>query len=1193
MADSDIHSPKKSKRPRLLRWTGYLLLSVLFLVGLILLFVYGLLYTESGSRWALSKAQDLTPLSIQQSGGRLAAEMTALNLEYQQDGVTVKVNRMSYQIADINWWQRQIVFDFIRFGQVSIELADNDSEKVTEPLPEATAIELPVRVDLKELFIQNININNDAISYGPIWSQARLQKESIDVNTLQLLDDDITLKLSGEVTLHNRWPFNLESHWSYKPEQMSGQGTITGDITALNLSQQTHFNNPYAEGKAHIESHVKLYPALLVNAHLSSDQLLIPAANTEQVSTRLTDLLITADGELENYRLNLTATAEQSIKPLMTAADQQTSPATYHNQINLKANGSTEQLKLETLAITGDFGRLNAESMIDFTPQLQVNARFDTDGFNPQWLLPTWPGQLSGSGEFTASQDNAQSWRLALNDFNLKGQLKGQDLTLSANADWQDALLDLKPLSLVWGENHIKLQGQLSLAEQVSSDQLIFNLKIPQPHLFLTDLGGEIQTQGQISGSIDALNYDVNLQAEALSYQEQQINSLAIKGTGQWPQKLQAEISATDIDSANQYLPKVDLQLNGNLQQHQIQGDILHQDLTMQIILSGGWLKGKQTWRGQIKSNDIRLNDSDMNWQLQAPVDMLIGQQIHLSPACWQSLNGEGEACAELDVQTQTDTEVSAKVQLRNLQIKLFQSLLPQDLKLDGLIQGTADLNYQQQALSLTADLKTEQANIYYREGQKNSYQVAINKATLKAHQENGRTEISTVINLDDGGFLNADATLDDAARSPWPEINANLEGVIKHSRFLVALSPELEQLQGEFSVSGEVQGVLNQPAVSLALKQQTGFLVLRQTGSRLTDIAVQVNSQKPGLIDLTVAADSDTGSIEITGELDIQQTDDWSYRGQISGTDFRLLTLPEMKVNIEPDLKIDATSQAIDITGKLSLPMAEVNIKNLPPSATTTSDDVVIHRPQQTTSESNASIPVNYDVTAEIKDPISIQLMGLEAKMAGELRVFNVRKQTYAEGRLNLTEGFYKLYGQRLDIERGELIFNGPIDNPSIDVKAARQSDDGTVTAGILISGTVNQLQSTLYSEPAMSQLEILSYLATGRGLNESGGGTDGEQLAQAAILLGLKRSDSVFSQLQNAFGIDVLTIKQGTNNEDSYIEAGQNIGNDLYVGYSQGLFNRLGFWILRYKISDALRLETTQGENQTVDLIYVRRKK
>lgn len=1193
MTDTDINNVKGIKKPRLWRWIGYMLVTLFVLLGLFLMLLYGLLYTETGSRWAVAKAQDWLPLHIRQSGGRLAGEMTALNLTYQQDGVTVKVDRLTYQIADINWWQRHIVFDNVHIGQVSIELADNDAEKVTEPLPEGAAIELPLSVDVNELFIQNIDINKGQITYGPIWSKAALQKETIEIDTLQLLDEQISLKLSGEVTLHNRWPFNVNTHWSYKPAQISGQGRITGDITALNLSQLTHLNNPHAQGDAHIETQIILYPDLSVRANISSDRVTIPSANTEQVSTRFNHVVISADGELADYRLTVEAIAEQVIQPLMAAPEQKAEPATYYNEINLTAQGSTEQLNVDALTIAGDFGRLHAQSKIDFTPNLQVTASFDTNAFNPQWLMPEWPGKLSGAGQLSLAQTNTESWQLALNNFNVQGQLKGQNLTLTADVDWQDDLLDLKPLSLLWGDNQIKLQGQLSLAEQATSKQLLFDLKIPQPHLFLADLGGEIQAKGQLAGSIEALDYDVNLQAHTLSYQDQQIKTLDIIGKGQWPNQLQANIIATDILSANQHLPAAELDVNGNLQQHQLQGDILHQDFTTQLTLIGGWLNDQQIWRGQIEKNAIRLNDSDMQWNLQAPAKLVIGQQMHLSPACWQSLNGEGEACAELDVQTQADTQVLAKVQLRNLQVKLFQSLLPQDLKLDGMIQGSADLNYQQQALSLTADLKTEQANIYYREGQKNSYQVAINKATLTARQDNGRTEMNTVITLDDGGYLNASATLDELADSPWPEVNADLEGVIKHTRFLVALSPELEQLQGEFSVSGEVTGPLKQPAINLDLKQQTGFLVLRQTGSRLTNIALLVSSQKPGLIDLTATADSDTGSIEITGELDIQQADDWSYQGKIIGADFRLLTLPELKVNIDPDLEIDATPKAVNITGILSLPMAEVNIKNLPPSATTTSDDVMIHYPEQDTPESSTSIPINYDVTAEIKEPINIQLMGLEAKMAGQLRVFNVRKQTHAEGRLNLTEGFYKLYGQRLDIERGELIFNGPTDNPAIDVKAARKSDDGTVTAGILISGTVNQLQSTLYSEPAMSQLEILSYLATGRGLNESGGGTNGEQLAQAAILLGLKRSDSVFSQLQNAFGIDVLTIKQGANNEDSYIEAGQNIGDDLYVGYSQGLFNRLGFWILRYKINEALRLETTQGENQTVDLIYVRQKK
>lgn len=1191
MAASRLNKPHK--KSRLFRWTGYLLATVLLLVSIILLLFYGLLYSETGSRWALVKAQDYLPLSIQQSSGRLAKEVTALDLEYQQAGMVIKIDKMSYRIADIDWWQRHLVFDYIRIGEISVELPANESEP--EALSEAIDIELPLSIELNELFVQNIQVNSEQSGYGPIWAKAAVKDNVIEIDTLQLLDEEIRLKVAGQVTLNSHWPFELSTKWSYKPEQISGEGNVTGDITGLALTQTTQLDNAYAQGDTLIESTLTFYPAFVVNAQISSDRLLIPLANNEQVTTAFTDLIITAEGMPENYQIQIKANTEQSIKPLIIAsehAEQKSAQSVYRNQINLTAQGDTEQLNVDSFAIEGDFGRLRAQSTLTFSPRFSVTSSFDSESFNPQWLLPEWPGKLSGSGQFKATQTDQDSWQLALNDFTMQGQLKNNDLKITANADFHDQLLDLKPLSLLWGENSIKLEGQLSLAEEATSKQMVFDLNIPKPGLFLPELTGEIHGEGQLAGSLQALDYKLTVTAEKIDYQDQQIKALTIKGSGQWPDQLQAEITASEVITANQAFPKVHFSLNGSRQQHEIKGDIKHQDLTTQITLAGGWFDAQQQWRGQILKHDIQLNDSDMHWQLQAATDIVMGQQIHLSPACWYSLNGDGEACVELDVQTQKGLIVAAKVQLKNLQAALLQSLLPQDLKLEGMIQGTADLSYQQQALSLTADLKTEQASIDYLKGQENSYQVAINKATLTARQEAGVTEINTNIELDDDSFLHATATLNDTVNSSWPEVNADIDGVIKHSRFLVALSPELEQLQGEFSVSGQVKGALNQPSVRFELQQQTGFLILRQTGSRLTNIALQVSSLEPGLISLQASADSDKGSIQSTGELDLLKTDAWSYQGQITGTDFRLLTLPELKVNIDPTLNIKASPQAINITGKLLLPMAEVNIKNLPPSATTTSADVVIHRPEQALQKSSASIPLHYDVVTEIKDPISIQLMGLQAKMAGQLRVYDVRRQTFAEGRLNLTEGFYKLYGQRLNIERGELIFNGPINNPAIDVKAVRKSDDGTVTAGILLTGTVNQLQSTLYSEPAMSQLEVLSYLATGRGLNE-GAGTDGEQLAQAAILLGLKRSDSVFSQLQNAFGIDVLTIKQGANNENSYIEAGQNISDALYVGYSQGLFNRLGFWILRYKINDALRLETTQGENQTVDIIYVRRKK
>jgi len=44
------------------------------------------------------------------------------------------------------------------------------------------------------------------------------------------------------------------------------------------------------------------------------------------------------------------------------------------------------------------------------------------------------------------------------------------------------------------------------------------------------------------------------------------------------------------------------------------------------------------------------------------------------------------------------------------------------------------------------------------------------------------------------------------------------------------------------------------------------------------------------------------------------------------------------------------------------------------------------------------------------------------------------------ANGEIQVAQGTYTYYGKKLDITRGRLIFNGPLDNPTLDVLALRK---------------------------------------------------------------------------------------------------------------------------------------------------------
>jgi len=79
-------------------------------------------------------------------------------------------------------------------------------------------------------------------------------------------------------------------------------------------------------------------------------------------------------------------------------------------------------------------------------------------------------------------------------------------------------------------------------------------------------------------------------------------------------------------------------------------------------------------------------------------------------------------------------------------------------------------------------------------------------------------------------------------------------------------------------------------------------------------------------------------------------------------------------------------------------------------------------------------------------------------------------------EGTIRVETGRYAAYGQALDIERGQLRFLGPIDNPGLDVLAVRKTP--TVKAGVQVGGTVQRPLVKLYSDPALPDSEKLSWL-------------------------------------------------------------------------------------------------------------------
>jgi len=184
--------------------------------------------------------------------------------------------------------------------------------------------------------------------------------------------------------------------------------------------------------------------------------------------------------------------------------------------------------------------------------------------------------------------------------------------------------------------------------------------------------------------------------------------------------------------------------------------------------------------------------------------------------------------------------------------------------------------------------------------------------------------------------------------------------------------------------------------------------------------------------------------------------------------------------------------------------------------------------------------------------------------------------------------KGQYRAYGQQLDVETGIARFNGPFDNPALDILAIRPNL--SQRAGVQITGTAQSPRVKLYSEPALSDAETLSWVVLGRASATSGG--ESALLQQAALsLLGKIGGASTGGSLASRFGLDELGFKgpgSGGDLRESAVTLGKRLSKDFYITYERSIGGTFGTLFIFYDLTTRLTLRGQAGQTSGLDLIY-----
>ncbi|GAB4115647.1 MAG: translocation/assembly module TamB domain-containing protein [Sideroxydans sp.] len=220
-----------------------------------------------------------------------------------------------------------------------------------------------------------------------------------------------------------------------------------------------------------------------------------------------------------------------------------------------------------------------------------------------------------------------------------------------------------------------------------------------------------------------------------------------------------------------------------------------------------------------------------------------------------------------------------------------------------------------------------------------------------------------------------------------------------------------------------------------------------------------------------------------------------------------------------------------------------------------------------------------------DLGDDFYLRALGLESRLSGKLAVYGEANEALqASGSIATELGILDVYGQRLQVERGRVNFQGPLDDPGLNILALRKGL--SVEAGVAVTGTARHPVTRLVSTPEVPDAEKLSWIVLGR-VPESGGFDASLLLAAAGNVVG----GSSAGQIGRAIGVDELSLHQkeeGDVLQSQVVTVGKRLSSRAYLSYEQGVADPGGIAKFTYNLTPRITIVTRTGIEDAVDLFY-----
>ena len=901
-------------------------------------------------------------------------------------------------------------------------------------------------------------------------------------------------------------------------------------------------------------------------------------------------------------------------------------------KLNIEASGDSQLIRIKRFRHVGAAGSIDATGTVDVRQGIAWDINAVMDRFNIGYFLKDTPSLITGTIDTDGRWGDKQQ-TINIKQINLSGMLKGQPLsakgslaaklrlpkdlasyfkrlqTQDAQAQYKqvNALIDslnADNLILRWGDNYVTANGN---AKQLQTKINITSLDQLSDKLAGKVTGGA--TLSQPAGQALPTIY-IDLVGERIALPGFILRQGRIRGKlvnlANSPSQL--IVSAEGLDAAGQSFDSVKASFNGTEKSHVVDLNVANKQLDIGARLKGGFDRNTLRWSGVIGKGRVKSRYATLN-QLQ-PAQLIVNLpnnqngnntdlKVQLAAHCWQATDQTGKLCLRKNlVASPASGEVD--VALQNLDTSLFSVFLPKDIDWHGKINGKAIVGWQRgRPPTINTTLYSDNGKIgLIQDGDSTPVTLPYKRVSLIALSVPEGIKLRTDINTGRGARGYAEVVVD-PYKTPKPISGALVLNELDLAIFK-PFFPGMRVLKGNVTMAGGLGGTLDKPQFYGDVKLSNGRIAMLDLPVNLTNVNTQAKIRgTQATIDGTFKSGTGTGTL--TGTVNWQQK--LQAKLSIVGEGLVITQPPLLVAEINPDIDIIVrpSDRYVDIKGAVSVPSATIRPPEASEDIVTQSEDVVVLDRRLIGNIDDVlamSKPwsINADIGVDLGDDINFRGFGAIIPLAGAINInqngtgiMRAKGVVQVSRRTNINA-----FGQSLELNYGQVRFNGDVMKPSLSIEAAKTINGKTV--GFRVKGTTESPNIIVFNNAGLTQQQAMNALVTGRIDNKSATQISEQgfksqvtnNLAAAGLSFGLSGTRSLTNQIGQVFGLQSLTVDASGSSEDTNVNVTGYVTPDLYIRYGVGVFNAQNSLSVRYQLTRRIYVEASSAAENAVDVVY-----